>query len=158
MKFNIKLAIFLIYACLFSCSTVDLDKEIQTLSILQKQEQVAHLTNDALLLDGIFNDTVCQVKNGEISYFAKEQMEERFSNYFNNVAFLKWEDLNDPIYTLSEDGTLAHILINKRVELTEKLDTTGFVHKTDFAWSELWKKKAGEWKLYTITSTDKKAD
>lgn len=145
----------LILISLVSCTTIEIEKDKQVLGKLQQQEQDAHLTKDVVLLANLFADTVCQIQNGTVSYFTKKQLADRFSKYINSVEFIKWEDTSHPVYTLSDDGTQAHIIVQKRVELTIKGDSTGRIEKTDFAWTELWKKRNQEWKLYSITSTRK---
>ncbi len=141
---------------LFSCTQTkpDLNKEIEALGILQKQEQTAHLNEEPALLVNMLNDTLTQIKNGEVSYFTKDQMTERLINYFASVEFIKWEDSKPPVYSVSEDGSIAHILIQKRVEVNIEKDATTTREETDFAWTELWKKKDGRWKMYSVTTTD----
>lgn len=129
-------------------------KEIEALGILQKQEQKAHLNEEPALLVNMLNDTLTQVKNGVVSYFTKDQMTGRFINYFDAVEFIKWEDTQPPIYTLSEDGAMAYILICKHVEVKVEKDSTTTREETDFAWTELWRKKDGRWKMYSVTTTD----
>src|SRR3712207_7066465 len=41
----------------------------------------------------------------------------------------------------SDDGTLATILVQKRVRLTPKAEPDGPVTETDFAWVETWRKQ-----------------
>ena len=140
----------------FSCTQPkpDLTKEIEALTQLQKQEQTAHLNEEAALLVNMLNDTLVQVKNGEVSYFTKDEMTERLSNYFYEVEFIKWEDTKPPVYSLSSDGTMAYVLIQKRVEVNVEKDGVTTRESTDFAWTELWKKKEGRWKMYCVTTTD----
>jgi hypothetical protein len=137
-----------------ACVQEQANKDITVLLALQEQEQVANLTKDVLLFMEMFHDTVCQIKNGTVSYHTKKEMAERFTLYFGIVDFIKWQDSHPPVVTLSEDHSMAHILVRKRVELMVK-DSASTVEKTDFAWTELWRKKQGRWKLYSITSTDK---
>lgn len=139
-----------------SCTqpTPDMNKEIEALAILQKQEQTAHLNEEPALLVHMLNDTLTQIKDGEVSYFTNDQMTERLINYFGAVEFIKWEDAVPPVYTVSEDGTMAHILIRKHVEVNVEKDGVTTREVTDFAWTELWKKKDGRWKMYTVTTTD----
>jgi len=136
-----------------SCVRKDTVEDVDILMGFLKQEQTAHLTKNVPLLLEMFHDTVCQIKNGEVTCQTKAQMEERITRYFNMVEFIKWEDSHPPVLTFSDDLTLAHILVQKRVELTVK-DSLSTVEKTNYAWTELWKKKNGHWKLYTVTSTD----
>ena len=135
-------------------SKPDLNKEIEALRLLQKQEQAAHLEEQPALLVNMLNDTLTQVKNGIVSYYTKDQMTERLVNYFNAIEFIKWEDTHPPIYSISDDGSMAHILIRKRVEGNVDKDSTTIREFTDFAWTELWKKKDGRWKMYSVTTTD----
>ena len=124
---------------LLACASpkVDLQKELGALTELQKQEQTAHLEEQPALLVNMLNDTFTQIKNGEVSYFTKDQMTERFISYFESVEFLKWEDTTPPVYTISDDGTMAHILIRKQVVADIEQDTTGTRETTNFAWTEL---------------------
>ncbi|NOS55187.1 MAG: hypothetical protein HOP37_02910 [Cyclobacteriaceae bacterium] len=137
------------------CTKSNNASELGMLKMQHAKEQQAHLANNVSLFKDIFDDTLCQTKNGEVSYLTREQVIGRFENYFTSVEFVKWEDVKEPVYTLSADATLAHILVQKHVELIDKNDSTRAIQKTDFAWAELWKKINGQWKLYSITSTDK---
>jgi hypothetical protein len=142
------------FIVLVACVKEQANKDIAVLLGRQEQEQIAHLTKNVPLFLEMFHDTVCQIKNGTVSFQTKEEMGERFTRYFGMVDFIKWQDSHPPVITLSEDRSMAHILVRKRVELVVK-DSSSTIEKTDFAWTELWKKKHGNWKLYTVTSTDK---
>jgi hypothetical protein len=128
--------------------------EIETLAFLQKQEQDAHLQESPALLVNMLHDTLVQIKNGEVSYYTKDQMTERFITYFENVEFFKWEDTHPPVYTLSADATMANILNRKIVILNDVTGAEPVRDTTLFAWTELWKKKDGRWKMYQVTTTD----
>ena len=153
---------FLLLTCmaalsLYSCSSQprpDTTKEIEALALLQKQEQDAHLQESPALLVNMLHDTLTQIKNGEVSYYTKDQMTERFISYFESVEFIKWEDARPPIYTISDDGSMAHILIRKHVVVDMQQDTAGRRETTDLAWTELWRKKEGRWKMYSVTTTE----
>ena len=140
-----------------SCSyspKVNTAKEIEALALLQQQEQKAHLGEEPALLVNMLNDTLTQIKNGVVSHFTKDQMTQKLSDYFYSVEFIKWEDATTPVYTLSEDGTMAYIIVQKHVEVNIEKDSATVRQDTDFAWSELWKKKDGKWKMYSIATTD----
>lgn len=152
-KLNLCIAAVLsFYAC--TQPKADLTKEIEALSMLQKQEQTAHLNEEPALLVNMLNDTLTQIKNGEVSYYTKDQMTERLINYFGAVEFIRWEDTQPPVFTVAEDGSMAHILIRKHVEVNVEKDGAPTREVTDFAWTELWKKKDGRWKMYSVTTTD----
>lgn len=144
--------VLLIFAC--SPPKSGTAKELSTLADLQKQEQAAHLQEEPAILVNMLNDTLVQIKNGEVTSFTKDQMTSRFMQYFDAVEFIKWEDSQPPVYAISDDGTMAHVLIRKHVEVSIETDTTPTREITDFAWTELWKKKDGRWKMYVVTSTE----
>ena len=138
---------------------IDLDAEKATLMELQAREQEAHLTEQPALLVNMLHDTLCQIKNGEVSYLTKDQMTDRLVKYFYSVEFIKWENIKAPVITISPDGLMAHVLVTKTVELIVSDQDKPTREKTEFAWTELWKKNpdvsGGRWKLYTVTTTDK---
>ena len=141
---------------IFACSPpkADIVKELNTLAELQKQEQAAHLQEEPALLVNMLNDTLVQIKNGQVTSFTKDQMTSRFMQYFDTVEFIKWEDNQPPAYSISDDATMAHVLIRKHVEVSMETDSMPTREITDFAWTELWRKKDGRWKLYMVTTTD----
>lgn len=148
-------AIFIVFisACTTK-STTDTAQEIQALALLQKQEQDAHLQEQPALLVNMLHDTLLQVKNGVVTYYTKDQMTERFINYFESVEFFKWEDTEPPVYTFSDDASMASILIRKQVILNDVTGAEPVRDTTQFAWTELWRKKDGRWKLYQVATTD----
>jgi hypothetical protein len=134
---------------------VDLDTEKTALLKLQAVEQEAHLTEQPALLVHMLSDTFCQVKNGEVKYFSQDEMTDHFVKYFYSVEFVTWNDIKPPVITLSPDGLMAHILVTKEVELILSEQDKPTREKTNYAWTELWKKKNGQWKLHTVTTTEK---
>ena len=160
MKIHIPITVLIIIGSglsILSCtqSKVDLQKEISVLAELQKQEQRAHLEEQPALLVNMLNDTLTQIKNGEVSYFTKDQMTERFISYFESVEFIKWEDTGPPVFTISDDGSMAHILVQKHVVVDIEQDTAGTRETTNFAWTEMWRKKEGRWKMYSVTTSER---
>lgn len=146
------IAAFSIFAC--SPPKADKAKDLSALAELQKQEQAAHLQEEPAILVNMLNDTLVQIKNGEVTSLTKDQMTSRFMQYFDAVEFIKWEDSQPPVYSISDDGTMAHVLIRKHVEVSIETDSIPTREVTDFAWTELWKKKDGRWKMYVVTSTE----
>lgn len=146
------IAAFSIIAC--SPPKTDTAKDLSALVELQKQEQAAHLQEEPAILVNMLNDTLVQIKNGEVTSFTKDQMTSRFMQYFDAVEFIKWEDSQPPVYSISDDGTMANVLIRKHVEVSIETDSIPTREVTDFAWTELWKKKDGRWKMFVVTSTE----
>lgn len=140
-----------------SSSATNLASEIEALQVLQRAEESAHMEEQTAVMVNMLNDTICQVKNGEVNYYTKDQMTERFQKYFQSVEFIAWKNIHPPVIMLSDDGSMAQVLVQKHVEVKMESDTTSGRESTDFAWTELWKKKNGSWKMYAVTSTGTQA-
>ncbi len=81
---------------------------------------------------------------------------ERIGKYFNSVQFIKWDDTADPIIRFSDDGSLAYAIVQKEVIVTYP-DSSGkaFNDTTHYAWSSIYRKQNGEWKVECNISTNK---
>ena len=146
--------IFLFLVMFIACQQPENINDLATLLQYQKDEQRSHLEKDPELLIRNSIDTLIQIRNSKVSGYSRQDMRDRFSQYFNAVEFISWEDIVPPVFTFSDDSTMAHIMIQKRVILYEIADTTKTIDTTNFAWTELWRKKNGEWKLHVVTTTD----
>lgn len=120
-----------------------------------EMQQKAHLTYDAKLLADLQTDPVINVSRGEINEFSREQILERFESYFGSVEFEKWKDMQEPIIRISDDGTLAAMVVRKHVMLHEK-GKPDEKDETIFSWISLFEKVDGEWKIFAIASTQVK--
>ena len=59
---------------------------------------------------------------------------------------------------VSEDGTLATVLVHKLVDLTlQSANGTPEEEMTIFAWAETWRRRRGRWELAMVISTRKNA-
>jgi len=157
-SFNTVHGMFLpIMICILGCKTGndgDLARDLEALAQLQQQERRAHLEEQPALIVNMLADTLIQVKNGKVERFTKDQMTERFIQYFDAVEFIKWEDAQPPLYSVSPDGTMASILIQKLVIVATTDNSVSSRDTTHFAWTELWRKSQEHWKLYQVTTTD----
>ena len=72
--------------------------------------------------------------------------------YFDASTFLEWDDITPPIVRVSNDGSMAYVLVHKRVRLLDK--NNGDKEETSvFAWNMTLRKIAGNWKVTSVTST-----
>jgi len=127
--------------------------EMAALKSLLADDRKAHLTKDVDLLLSHFADTIIEVKRGMTRRMSMEENRLRFHHYFQSVEFVKWDDVADPVLTFSNDSTLAVATIQKQVivnELESHIKDT-----TDFSWTAVYRKMNEQWKLLTITSTNK---
>ena len=93
------------------------------------------------------------VNRGEIKQPSKDELKTRFTNYFNSVEFVKWDDLRPPTIRFSEDSTIAYTVVEKEV-IVRPIDSTR-LDTTIFSWVAIYKRSQGEWKIDCVASTNK---
>lgn len=112
-------------------------------------QREAHLGADADRLVSLFADDFVSVQDGVVSRPSRAQSRARFQRYFDLVTFLAWDDIEEPVIELAADGSLATILVRKRVHLTHP----GGEEETVFAWLETWRHRDDRWELAMVVST-----
>jgi hypothetical protein len=131
----------------------DLNKEVEALTALHLEEQNAHMEEETAKLVHMFDDTLTEVIHGVAYDYTRDQMTERLSTYFGNIEFVQREDAKSPVYNVSKNGTMAQVVIQKHLEIIVMKDSLPSRETMDITYAESWIKKAGEWKLRTVTST-----
>lgn len=136
-------------------ASVDLAAERAELLRLHAVERDTHLGKDAARLVSMFSEDFRNVARGEVTQPSAEESRSRLQAYFDRSTFLAWDDLEPPVARLSQDGTMAYVIVRKLVHVRAP-DSTGtpVEERTVFAWTETWEKRNGEWKLTSVTSTD----
>ena len=114
----------------------------------------AHLEADADLLVSGFAHDYANVARGEVSRPERAASRERFSRYLAASRFLEWDDIEPPAVRIALDGSMAHVTVRKRVRIVSAANAADTSH-TVYAWTALFEKRAGEWRLVSITSTDR---
>lgn len=140
-----------------SCSsTVDVDKEKQLILAMLQTERKAHFDRNVDLFISEFADGMISVNNGKVSADSIAAHKRRIREYFGSVQFIKWDDTAEPIIRFSDDGSLAYAIVQKDVIVTYP-DTTGksLYDTTHYAWSSIYRKFNGEWKIECNISTNK---
>lgn len=123
---------------------------------LHDQAKEAHLAYNAELFIELFAENLTQLQGGNVSTRSKAENLERFRNYFSTYKFIEWEDIKPPVIKISGDGTLATVLVEKRVRGTYKNEQGEEVSDhIVFAWLEVWEKIGGKWKVTTVASTSR---
>jgi hypothetical protein len=79
-----------------------------------------------------------------------------FTNYFNSVEFIKWDDKKAPVIRFSKDASIAYVAVEKLVIL-KGLNQSGkaVTDTTEWAWISIYKKEKNVWQLDAIASTNK---
>lgn len=118
--------------------------------------QTAHLEKRADLLVASFADSMLNIARGEVTVRSPEQARVRFQAYFDRSTFQEWADIAPPRIRISPDGQMAYVIVQKSVRLTAP-DSLGVPQPehTQFAWVEMYEKRAGRWILMAVASTDR---
>lgn len=122
---------------------------------LHKKGREDHFNRDAAAMASGFADDFTNVAHGKISKPTREDSFQRFKNYFGRSTFLEWDDITPPVIKVSDDTTMAYVIVHKKVRLLSKGDDGKTTEQTEvFAWVALYRKIAGAWKLTTVASTN----
>lgn len=127
----------------------------RALLALQETERRAHLEKDPDLLLALFADDFLSVAGGRVTRPSRAENRERFAGYLESVEFLQWDDVEPPVIRISDDGSMAWVLVHKRVRVVPAADPEADPEHTVFAWLETWEKRSEEWKLTSVTSTER---
>jgi hypothetical protein len=129
-----------------ACQKADHQKLKNELLTLHKTGIDAHWEKDIDFFVRDIDEHYFSVNNGEIRYPSKEEITRQFNNYLNNTTFYKYEDMQDPIVVIADDGSLAYTLVRVKISGERKLEADsirefGFV----CAWITLYKREGEKW-------------
>ena len=158
MKRQINLLLLLNLVILYSCNqsvNIDLEQEKTKILELHHLQRDFHFNKDSIAFVNQLSDDFVSVNRGEITFPKKSETLSRYHSYFSSVEFKKWDDDSEPIIKFSEDGTLAYTIVDKIVKI-EFEDENGEIteSETHFAWTAIYRKIDGEWKIESVTSTN----
>lgn len=140
-----------------SCSPgPDLEADRAALLRLRDEQRAAHLEKDAERLVSSFSDSFLSIEEGEVERPSRPESLRAFRSYLESVEFLEWEDIEPPVIRISADGSMAYVIVHKRVRLVPV--GGGTPRLTVYAWLETWEKRDGEWELTAVASTDRPGD
>jgi hypothetical protein len=116
------------------------------------RDRAAHFGRDAGAIYSGFADEFFNLDNGQLRLGDREAGRKRMQAYLDRSTFIEWDDITPPVIRMSDDGSMAFLLVHKRVRLLDKND--GGKEKVEvFAWSTTFRKIAGKWKMTSVTST-----
>lgn len=145
----------LLYIALQSCSSpVDYEAEKNAILVLHNEQRQAHMEKNVSLL---FKDSLTdylEVNRGLIKKPAPADMKKRFQAYFDAVDFVKWDDANPPVFSFSDDATMATTVVDKLVITKDKHDNDR-LDTFHYAWLAVYKKMDGTWRLHRMGSTSR---
>lgn len=138
-----------------SCNTKpDLEAEKAALLVLHDEQRKAHIEkNISLLLRDSTVDYI-EVNRGVIKKPSYAESSKRFQTYFDAVDFIQWDDVNPPVFSFSDDGTMATAVVDKLV-ITKQKTAGNQLDTTQYAWLAVYKKINGKWQLHRMGSTNR---
>jgi hypothetical protein len=132
------------------------EKEKQAILSMLETERKAHFDRKVDLFVSEFADSMISVNKGNVTKLSVGQNKKRIEPYFSSVTFIKWDDVAEPVIKFSDDGSLAYAIVQKEVIVTYP-DSAGkpFYDTAHYAWSSIYRKQKGEWKIECNISTNK---
>jgi hypothetical protein len=161
MKIAFLLAVVVVAAVIFyQCSDpIDLDTRRSELLEFNERMRTAHLEGDAeTILAGLAYPYV-KVRNGEVTHPTREENAERYQNYMSTMNVTVWDDLQDPIFTISADGSLATGVYNKQLVMASVDAPEGTEpYEGIFAWQSTYRYTDDGWKMIGDVTTSVPAE
>jgi len=132
----------------------DFEAEKKTLLILHNEQRKAHMEKNVSLLIKDSSIDFIEVNRGLIKKPTQAESIKRFQSYFDAVDFVKWDDVSPPVFSFSDDGTMATTVVDKFVITTKKAEG-GRLDTVQYAWLAVYKKINGKWQMHRMSSTNR---
>lgn len=133
---------------------VDLEKERAALMEVHRTDRRAHFETDAKLLLEHSAEDFIYVGNGKISRSTRAEMKAEFEDYFKNAKYYEWDDLEPPIVRISNDASMAWMIVRTKVRRTQK-QADGKDEERSFVYAGImtYEKRQGKWVRIANVST-----
>ena len=135
-------AIWFAQGALTAVAVTDADR----LRALHEKILQAHRQSEVgLLLEDETADYVV-ANRGEVTRPTLDERRRRLGAYLSRTSFKEYRDVMEPVVTVSNDGTLAWIVVQVQARGTQTAEA-GQKEPVEFvsAWIELYQKKDGRW-------------
>ena len=147
----------LLVLCCFgpaAAQKVDLEKERAALLEVHRTDRRAHFETDVELLLKHSAEEFIYVGDGKISRSTLAEMKATFGDYFRNAKYYEWDDLEPPIVRISDDASMAWMIVRNKVRRTQKL-ASGEVKERAFVYAGImtYEKRQGKWVRIANVST-----
>lgn len=130
------------------------DPDIEALLELHARDRQAHLNGDAELLTAAMADHIWEASRGQLTRLSREDVRQRFAQYFEAVRYSVWDDLVQPHVSVSTDRSVAWMAIHIEAKLAPR-DAAGDVMPRGFdsSWIATYEKHGGMWAMVAIASS-----
>jgi hypothetical protein len=133
---------------------IDLAHETAELLRIHAQDRQAHFGLDVDSILEHQGEPFVTVGNGRIDEASRAEVAAHFTRYFAGAAYFEWDDLEPPRIQVSEDATLAWMIVRNRVRRSQALPD-GTVSQRQFVYAGLmgYARRAGQWWRIANVST-----
>ncbi|HEV3470520.1 MAG TPA: nuclear transport factor 2 family protein [Pyrinomonadaceae bacterium] len=157
MKSPTLLLLFVVCAGVAHAQTrppVDLEKEKAELLRLHREAREAHFKTDPARLQEGSAEEFVYVRDGRIGRVSRADQVKRYEGYFKGAKYFEWDDVEEPIVSVSQDGSMAWMITRIRVRRTQK-DAAGKEQEEKFVYAGImtYEKRDGKWIRVANVST-----
>jgi hypothetical protein len=146
-KLAVTAMIFTISLAFIGCSPeIDLEAHRQALLKLNEKMRTAHLEGDAETIIAIHAYPYVKVNRGRVSHPSPEDQAERFRTYLATMNVTVWDDLVDPILTISDDASLATVIYRKRLVMRPMGQPDAEPMEGVYAWQSTYRRTSEGWR------------
>lgn len=133
---------------------VDLEKEKAELLDIHKADRRAHFNTDVELLLSRSPDEFITVSRGKIHREKRAASKAMFESYFKGAKYYEWDDLEPPIIRVSDDASMAWMIVRTKVRRTQK-DSTGKEKEESFVYAGImtYEKHDRKWRRVANVTT-----
>jgi hypothetical protein len=124
---------------------------------LHQADRRAHFAHDVNALLAHTAARVVDVRKGKITVLSRDDLGNRFAEYFRRADFSAWDDVQPPIVHVSSDGRTGWMIVRVRISYTDT-EPAGkkTMHDETMAWMSAYEKQNGVWMMTAVTSASDK--
>lgn len=155
-KLQCGVTIILLLAVLSNCrDRIDTEACKQGLLELNAKNREAHLAGDVQTILAGMAPEYFQVRRGRVYELSAQDNKMRFESYLGSMKILAWDDIAEPIVFVSDDGTLATMLVTKRLAMVpiNAPDTTAPMEGV-YAWQATYRRVDDIWIMIADATTE----
>ena len=140
--------------CAHAQPSPDLEKEKAELLRLHQADREAHFKTDVEKLLEQAPEEFISVGRGKITKQSKDDTRKFFTGYFRDAKYYEWDDVEEPIVSVSNDATMAWMITRTRIRRVQKTaDGAEKEEKAVYAGIMTYEKRDGRWLRVANVST-----
>jgi hypothetical protein len=121
---------------------------------LHREERKAHFDHNVKFLLAHVAPQLLDVRDGRVNRMSRDDVRDKFVEYFKNTQFSAWDDVEPPIVCVSADGNMGWMIVRVRIAYTETEESGKTTSEnTVGAWMSSYERQNGTWIMTAVTST-----